>query len=73
MRWRSVSLGFGPVPIGNCFGAGLAPHPDCMVAATPQRMVAAFVFTMENCVKSRPVGSLALWHETQYIAKKPCA
>lgn len=49
MRSRVTSLGFGFVPaaslIGNCFGAGEAPQPDCIVLATPQRMSAASVFT----------------------------
>ena len=42
------------------------------ITLTPQRIVSLFAVTMECCVKSRPLVSLAEWHSTQYFEKNPC-
>ena len=48
MRLRSASLGFGPLPMGNCFATGEAAQfqlGSC-VMATPHRIAALSLSTM---------------------------
>jgi hypothetical protein len=61
--------------MGNCFAVGLAGqfHAGSCCTQTPQRMTYWFETTIDCFVKSRPVGSLAEWHSTQYVEKNPCA
>lgn len=58
--------------MGNCFAgrsAGQFQLGSC-ATDTPQRIRSRFATTIDCTPKSSPFGSLALWHETQYVAKK---
>jgi hypothetical protein len=59
--------------MGNCLAGGKEPQPQVgsCCTQTPQRIVALLAVTMECCVKSRPLGSLAEWHSMQYFEKNP--
>src|SRR5580692_5173007 len=61
--------------MGNCCAWGDAGQPQLGSWAlhTPHRMASLFLMTTDCIVKSSPVGSLAAWHSTQYVAKKPIA